>query len=130
MSAGEAMPTTSAAGRGHSDAANRSSGATRALFAGTACPHPAAEAPAGPARRARRASPRSTPCSLRPYFVCPTGHRRHAPDKMDGPPLRTRLRTALAIRRPLRCGRAWGSAAAASPWIEGRRGSGRSGASA
>ena len=31
------MPTTSAVGAGHSDAANRSTGATRALFAGQFC---------------------------------------------------------------------------------------------
>ena len=68
------MRTTSVAGQGHSDAANRSAGATRALFAGRACPCPATEAPAGPARRARRASPRSTPrvCGL---LFCHAGHR-------------------------------------------------------
>ena len=71
------MPTTSVAGQGHSDAANRSTGATRALFAGHVCPCPAAEAPAGPARRARRASPRSTlrVCGL---LFCHAGHRPKA----------------------------------------------------
>jgi hypothetical protein len=71
------MRTTSAAGQRHSDAANRSTGATRPLFAGHACPCPAAEAPAGPARRARRASPRSTPrvCGL---LFCHAGHRPKA----------------------------------------------------
>ena len=71
------MLTTSAAGQGHSDAANRSTGTTRALFAGYGCPCPAAEAPAGPARRTRRASPRSTPCVCGLLF-CHAGHRPKA----------------------------------------------------
>jgi len=59
------------------DAVNRSTGATRALFAGHVCPLPAVDAPAGPARRARRASPRSTPCVCGLLF-CHAGHRLSA----------------------------------------------------
>ena len=108
------MRTTSAAGQGHSDAANRSTGATRALFAGHACPCPAAEAPAGPARRARRASPRPTPVLALALFCLPYRAPAQAPDKMDGPPLCAglraathRLRAIATLGRPcsgLRCG--------------------------
>lgn len=47
-----------------------------------------AQLPTGdsPSWLASRVSPRSTPCSLRPYVVCCMQHRRQAPDKMDGPP--------------------------------------------
>src|SRR5213592_4670877 len=83
---GANMPTTSAVGRGHSDAANRSTGATHPLFAGHVCPRPTAEAPAGPARRARRASPRPTPVRALALFCLLYTAPAHAPDKMDGPP--------------------------------------------
>ena len=99
------MHTTSATGQGHSDAANRSTGATCALFAGHVCPCPAAEAPAGPARRARRASPRPTPVLALALFCLPYRAPAQAPDKMDGPPLCAGLRAApIALRRLLRLG--------------------------
>jgi len=133
MDEGRKMLTTSAAGQGHSDAANRSTGATRALFAGPVSSTTTAEAPAGPARRARRASPRSTPCVCGLLF-CHAGHRPKATaalahrGKRNAAPCRSGLRAvsprllatadAGATVLYLRC-------FSLLTWIEGRRVVGR-----
>jgi hypothetical protein len=70
------MPTTSTVGRGHCDAANRSTGATRPLFAVRPAPAPRSRPLRG--RRGVRAAPPHVPhpCALHRWFALPDGNRR------------------------------------------------------
>jgi hypothetical protein len=109
------MLTTSVVRRGHSDAANRSTGSTLPVFAVRLAP---AERPRPlRGRRGVRAAPPHVPhpCSLCPYFVCRTRHRRTRLTKWTGRHCaRGYARPSLAYGRPLRCdGRAWACGAVA-----------------
>ena len=99
------MLTTSAAGQGHSDAANRSTGATRPLFAVRPAPAPRPRPLRG--RRGAHAAPAHVPhpCALWPYFVCCKQHRRRRLTKWTGLHCaRGCARPPIARGRPLRLG--------------------------